>query len=264
MDYNNINLVAFAKLMIGCPYWMGTYGQIASEQVYNSCKSRYPESYPPKKWTYESFAKDIRAKAKVMDCSGLIKAFWMTPNPLETPYAAAKYIAKYDLSANMLEAQAKEKGDIKTIPEIAGLLVWKSGHVGIYIGGGKVIEEAGHQQGCIESRLADKNWQKWLKHPYLEYVDTPAPSPAPAPSGEVLISMPILQKGDKCNQVSLLQLCLRRLGYVGADGKELEIDKSMGKNTAFAVSQFNKAHGINTGAICTQQTWIALSKISYA
>ena len=120
---------------------MGTYGQIASESVYNSCKSRYPESYPPKKWTYESFAKDIRAKSKVMDCSGLIKAFFMTPTPLETPYAPAKYIAKYDLSANMLEQQATEKGDIKTIPEIAGLIVWRSGHVGVGLSGVILIKD---------------------------------------------------------------------------------------------------------------------------
>lgn len=263
MDYNNINLVAFVKLMIGCPYWMGTYGQTASESVYTSCKSRYPESYPPRKWTYESFAKDIRAKAKVMDCSGLIKAFFMTPTPLETPYASAKYDAKYDLSANMLEAQAKEKGDIKTIPEIAGLIVWKSGHVGVYIGNGKVIEEAGHQQGCIESKISDKNWKKWLKHPMLEYVSTPAPAPAPAPSGIVSINMPILKQGMKQNEVSLLQLCLRRLGYVGANGLPLEIDKSYGRNTAFAVARFNQLHDIS-GDICTQQTWQILLKVSYA
>ena len=263
MDYNNINLVAFVKLMIGCSYWMGTYGQIASESVYNSCKSRYPESYPPKKWTYESFAKDIRAKSKVMDCSGLIKAFFMTPTPLETPYAPAKYIAKYDLSANMLEQQAKEKGDIKTIPEIAGLIVWRSGHVGVYIGNGKVIEEAGHSQGCIESSLSSRNFTKWLKHPMLEYVETPAPTPKPEPDENVYIQMPILQKGDKQNEVSLLQLLLNRLGYVGADGKALAIDKSFGKNTAFAVGRFNASHGIS-GDICTQKTWTTLSKISYA
>lgn len=261
MEYNNINLVKFVKLQLGAPYWFGTYGQLASQDVYNSCKSRYPENYPPRKWTYDSFAKDIEKHSKVMDCSGLIKAFFMTPTPLETPYAAAKYDAKYDLSANMLEQKATEKGAISTIPEIEGLIVWKSGHVGVYIGGGKVIEEAGHQQGCIESALKNRNFTKWLKHPMLTYVASPTPTPAP--SGNVDIQMPVLKQGMKQNEVSLLQLCLNRLGYVGADGKPLAIDKSFGRNTAFAVGRFNKLHDIS-GDVCTQQTWQILLKVSYA
>ena len=54
----------------------------------------------------------------------------------------ARYYGKTqkDLSCEGLLAEAKEKGDISTIPEIPGVLVYMKGHMGIYIGNGKVIE----------------------------------------------------------------------------------------------------------------------------
>ena len=48
-----------------------------------------------------------------------------------------------DIGADTMYANATEKGTIDTIPEIPGLAVWHEGHIGIYIGGGKVIEAMG-------------------------------------------------------------------------------------------------------------------------
>lgn len=44
----------------------------------------------------------------------------------------------------------KEKGKIATMPDVPGVLVFMSGHVGVYIGGGEVIEARGHEYGVIK------------------------------------------------------------------------------------------------------------------
>ena len=64
---------------------------------------------------------------------------------------------------------AAVKGPIGTIPEIPGLAVWKSGHIGVYIGGGEVIEAMGTNYGVVKTQLTDRNWTAWLKIPYIQY-----------------------------------------------------------------------------------------------
>mgnify|MGYP001016903870 FL=1 len=71
-----------------------------------------------------------------------------------------------------------ERGDISILPEIPGLVLWKKGHVGIYIGSNQVIEwtlrnaytgEADLIGGIIQSNLPDTEWIVWLKYPGIKY-----------------------------------------------------------------------------------------------
>lgn len=71
---------------------------------------------------------------------------------------------------------ASEKGSISTIPEIPGLAVWKSGHIGIYIGNGQVIHASGTMIGVIQSPLGETGWTHWLKIPYITYLDSNVPT----------------------------------------------------------------------------------------
>ncbi len=64
---------------------------------------------------------------------------------------------------------AKEKGSISSIPEIPGLAVWHSGHIGVYIGNGEVIEAMGTKYGVVRTKLASRGWTHWLKIPYIKY-----------------------------------------------------------------------------------------------
>ena len=64
---------------------------------------------------------------------------------------------------------ASVKGTIGTIPETPGLAVWKSGHIGVYIGNGEVIEAMGTHYGVVKTQLADRNWTAWLEIPYIQY-----------------------------------------------------------------------------------------------
>lgn len=152
-------LVEYAKAQLGRPYWYGTFGQAANISVYNQKKKQYPTYYM---WSYPKEDEGI----KVHDCVGLIKGYiWCDSNDDKTP----SYIATQDKSANGMRDACKEKGDINTMPEIAGILVFMQHHVGVYIGNGEVIEARGHAYGVVKTKLKGRGWTSWGKCPYITY-----------------------------------------------------------------------------------------------
>lgn len=68
-----------------------------------------------------------------------------------------------------MKANCTETGNIKTIPELPGVLVFMPGHVGVYIGNGEVIEARGHLYGVVKTKLKDRPWYDWGKLRWLEY-----------------------------------------------------------------------------------------------
>ncbi|MGN0667452.1 MAG: hypothetical protein ACI4KF_13130 [Huintestinicola sp.] len=68
-----------------------------------------------------------------------------------------------------MRSKCTEKGDIGTMPDILGVLVFMNGHVGIYIGSGEVIEARGHEYGVVKTKLGSRPWKWWGKCPYIEY-----------------------------------------------------------------------------------------------
>ena len=168
MSKTNIELVDYCKAQLGNPYWFGTYGQIGNIAVWTAKSKQYPNYY--------SDARKQKAKArgdfgcKVHDCAGLIKGYTMLKEGL--PYTSpTDYVSRLDLSADAMYSQASEKGDISTIPEIIGLGVHRKGHIGVYIGNGKVIEAKGFDYGVITSDLKGSTFKHWLKIPHIEYID---------------------------------------------------------------------------------------------
>ena len=257
--YTNKGLIKFARQMCeyNAPYWYGTLGNYpANEALFRQKQAQYPSNYPPKKWTKASF--EAQYGKKVADCAGLIKAYLMSPCIDADGYVtdflkASVYNSKYDFSANMFIQNCSETGDINTIPEEEGLIVWKDGHVGIYEGKGYLIEERGHAFGCVRSKLADRPFVKWGRLSMIEYVkDDPHPAPSPVGKG---ISLPGIKKGDKNDQVTLLQLLLNDLGYRDQNGDLLVIDGSAGGKTIYSLNAFKKANGMAKDSVCTEATW---------
>lgn len=247
-EFTNKGLVTYCQAMLDykSPYWYGTFGQIANEELYVEKKKAYPDQY--NKWSKASFSEQYGKK--VHDCSGLIKGYFMTPGSSSYPTAPAKYDAKYDLSSSALEARATEKGPISTIPELPGLIVWKQGHVGVYVGNGYVIEERGHSYGTVKTKLTDRPWEKWLKHPYINYVSDVKPEPMPI--GYCIVSLPILKRGMKDSKVKRLQGILNTYGY------DLDVDGSFGGKTEAAVKSFQESKKLTNDGIVGAATWTAL------
>lgn len=184
MAKTNSGLVAYVKAKIGSYYWFGTFGQMASEALFNSKKSQYPEYY-----TAKDFQKQIANPRQVFDCAGLIKAYLWTKS-IDDVHPV--YNAKTDYGATDLYEHAKEKGTISSFPKIAGQLVFKGNsktksHVGVYIGGNSVVEAKGHAYGVIESKLSTGKWTHWAQSNLIENDISnpqPEPQPQPAPAGD--------------------------------------------------------------------------------
>lgn len=178
MTQTNTGLVAYCKAQLGKPYWYGTFGQISSEALYNAKKKQYPKYYDLSKykqgWSHQY-------NQRVHDCVGLIKGYLWSTSSTATP----KYNANQDVSANGMLSVCKTKGKIATMPDIPGVLVFMPAHVGVYIGGGYVIEARGHDYGVVKTKLVDRPWVNWGKCPYIEYAaaakQTSTPTKKPAP-----------------------------------------------------------------------------------
>lgn len=167
---NNIQLVEYAKAQIGRPYWFGTFGQTASEVLLNQKAAQYPKMYTKKRITK---AKAEHIGKRVHDCMGLIKGFIWSADANSAP----KYKASEDWSADVAFEKATEKGPIATIPEIPGVLVRYRGHVGVYIGGGEVIEARGFDYGIVKTKLSERPWLNWYKYSLIEYVNVEKSEP---------------------------------------------------------------------------------------
>lgn len=172
-------LVDYAKAQIGKPYWYGTYGQVLNSAIWRDNAKRYPKHYSDARKEKMRSRGDYGKKGH--DCSGLLKgALWTFPQAFNM---SPKYVAAEDMDANTMVKTAKESGPISTIPEVAGIAVWKNNHIGIYIGGGKVIEAKGFDYGVVESKLSDTKWTKWAKLAFVDYAEE-APSKPETPKDE--------------------------------------------------------------------------------
>lgn len=160
MSITNKQLVAYVKGQIGRPYWFGCFGQKSNASLLTAKRKQYP-SY------YEDVDFALQFGQKVHDCGGLIKGAIFCDGAID---AAPKYNKKYDVDSDTMLTQCSESGSIGSIPEIEGVLVFKKGHVGVYIGGGKVVEARGHRYGVIESNLGEMPWTNWGKHKDIEYI----------------------------------------------------------------------------------------------
>lgn len=165
----NTGLVAYAKAQIGRPYWYGTYGQEGTEALYKAKKKQYPAYY-----TASNFMS--QCGQKVHDCVGLIKGYmWcLGPEDKNPSYASNGFP---DVSANGLYNRCTNKStNMSKMPDVPGIAVFMNGHVGVYVGGGRVVEARGHAYGVVETELNQRGWTKWAYIPEISYTSSGSPS----------------------------------------------------------------------------------------
>ena len=154
-------LVEYATAQLGKPYWYGTFGNTATHDLLERKTAQYPAHY--QKERMDRYKSDIGER--VHDCVGLIKGYLWSEAPDSNPV----YNSSQDVSANGMLLKCSERGRIYSIPEIPGVLVFMPGHVGVYIGGGKVIEARGFHYGVVETELNKRPWETWGKCPWINY-----------------------------------------------------------------------------------------------
>ncbi len=157
----SMGLVDYARAQLGKPYWYGTFGNTATKSLLNAKKKQYPSHYQSDRM--EKYKSEIGER--VHDCVGLIKGYLWSENFVATP----KYNPLQDVSANGMLKKCTESGNLGTMPEMPGILVFRKGHVGIYVGNKKVIEARGFNYGVVETSLSKRGWTHWGKCPWIKY-----------------------------------------------------------------------------------------------
>ena len=152
----NTGLVDYCRKQIGLPYWWGTFGQVATLSLLEQKKKQYPAQYLASDFKYQ-------LGQRVHDCVGLIKGYLWT-NDGKLTYNAAQ-----DKDVSGMLSNCSAQGNISSIPEIPGVLVFMKGHVGVYIGNGEVIEAKGHKYGVCKTKLDERPWTTWGILDWISY-----------------------------------------------------------------------------------------------
>ena len=143
------------------------------------------------------------------------------------------------------------------------------GHVGAYIGGGKVIEDEGTKTGVKLSDITAGKWKMWgeAKIVLLDVAEGETVLPAempengpnqpaePADGSTASPTLETLRRGAKGDSVRYLQTLLSERGY---DLGKYGVDGDFGSATEKAVKAFQKAAGLQQDGVCGPKTWAAL------
>ena len=147
----------------GWGYVWGTYGQVLTPELLQYKLTQYPEGVGE----YAAFIRANWLGKRTADCVGLIKGYgWLSTDTMTIDYGTH---GMPDIGANEMFYNATRRGGIETMPDTPGLAVWKSGHIGVYIGNGEVIEAMGTKYGVVKTQLEGRGWTHWLEIPYINY-----------------------------------------------------------------------------------------------
>ncbi len=170
----NIGLVNFAWNALSCKsgYVFGTVGQTINTPLLQQQQRRFVGNARANLTKSEVASIFINFGGRPgFDCIGLIKAYsWMDESTGEISQKNQNSMP--DCNANGLFDIAAVKGDISVMPDTPGLAVQKDGHVGIYIGGGEVIEARGNRLGVAKTKLEGRGWKHYVQVPTLTYVQS--------------------------------------------------------------------------------------------
>ena len=169
---NNLDLAAYA-VQAWENNWgdvWGTYGNILTPSLFAYKKQQYPDGVGD----HADFIESHWLGRRTADCIGLIKGYgWLDTKSMAIGYAAN---GMPDYGADQMYQACKKAGTLNVdygtmsaMPEIPGLMLWKSGHAGVYIGGGYAIEAMGTRKGVVKTKVSDRGWQGWGKLPYIDY-----------------------------------------------------------------------------------------------
>lgn len=162
---NAADLVRYAEnaWRSGWGYVWGSFGNVLTESEFAYKLRQYPDGVG----RYQDFIAANWLGRRTADCAGLIKGYgWLDPSSMTIRYGSN---GMPDLGSDAMYRSAVVKGPISTIPEVPGLAVWRSGHIGVYIGNGEVIEAMGTKYGVVRTKLAERNFTHWLEVAYIYY-----------------------------------------------------------------------------------------------
>lgn len=155
-----------------------------------------------------------------------------------------------------------------------------TGHTAMYAGNSQIVHARGQSYGSAASgdqgteiavtAYTRSKWQYVLRYkgsvtataPVTQTVSTTAPSTAAtvASTARTTAELPEIQTGSYGAAVNVLQGILDMMGYIGANGKVLDVDGEFGGNTAFALKAFQQAAGLSVDGVCGAKSWKKLKE----
>lgn len=216
------DFVAYLESHIGDAYVWGAQGERVDNRADLEKWVRRKET--SRRETERALAyikKAAKTPLYAFDCSGLI-IHWLHD---------IKGLIDSDTNAQGLYKQCKQRGKLDAWRMEPGDLVFrysaakgKMGHVGVYVGGGMVIEAKGRDYGVVNLHLSFGGWTHQGRHPALAEDTAPTVFRLTSP----------MMRGEN---VKLMQAALNACGY--DCGK---VDGICGKATMTAVKAFATAH----------------------
>ena len=223
-------------------YVMGSFGSPLTP----ANKIRYTNNHEyNRKPTRFSMIKSASVDTFSFDCVGLIKGIlWGWNGNTQRLYGGADYASNGvpDINADTMIKRCSDISTDFTDIEI-GEAVWVPGHIGVYIGDGKVIECTPQWQNGVQI-TSKRKWQKHGKLPYITYSN----------KGEdtVIVELNTLKANTRGEQVKSLQRLLVGFGF------DLKVDGIFGMATDRAVRTFQRKNGLSVDGVVGKNTWSKL------
>lgn len=240
----------------GWVYWYGTCAYKCTQSLLNSKTAQYPSHYKDNR--QKTYKKHIAAGKTCADCIGLIKGYaWDKDDDILTRDGKYASNGMPDKGARGMFNATKIKGKISSLPEIPGALVWTNtqGHVGVYVGGGYVVEARGFSYGVQRNKLSARSFTHWGLCPYLEYTAEETEKAAQAAGASLPKVGDTLREGDEGEAVKEMQ---RLLMAAGASLRKYGADGDFGGETLEALKAYQTAHSLTPDGVCGPLTWESL------
>ncbi len=179
-------------------YAWGTFGWPLTREKVDRVAKQYPNFYNASRKA--NLYGLVGSNTYMFDCVGLIKGIlWGWDGNKSKTYGGATYNSNSvpDVDANVMLAYCDGGGSSDWSKIEAGECVWLPGHIGIYVGNGKVVEATTGWNNKVQltyvgNRIQGtptppagakvRTWSKHGKIPYVDYSKTSAKDPS-APQG---------------------------------------------------------------------------------
>ena len=220
-------------------YVMGCFGA----PMTSANKIRYTNNHDyNRKANRSAMIKNASVDTFGFDCSGLIKGvLWGWNGDEKDIYGGANCGSNKvpDINADTMITLCTDVSTDFSSVEI-GEAVWLPGHIGVYIGDGKVVESSPQWKNGVQF-TSKRQWKKHGKLPYILYLSKE--------EDVVSVELSVLKSNSKGEQVKTLQRILVGFGY------DLKIDGVFGTITDRTVRVFQRKNKLAVDGIVGIKTW---------